>query len=49
MASSLSAAGGRESEGVECAAVDKIKGKRKPVDFIGHRERKYAGLIAQLP
>ena len=31
------------------AAVDKIKEKRKPEDFIGHRKRKRVGLIAQSP
>ena len=38
-ASSPSAAGGRCSEGVECAAVYKIEEKRKPEDFIGYRKR----------
>ena len=32
---SPSAAGGRCSEGAVCAAVDKIKERRKPEDFIG--------------
>ena len=35
VATSPSAAGGRYSEGAECAAVDKIEEKRKPEDFIG--------------
>ena len=39
-AASLSAASGGYSEGAVCAAVDKIEGKRKPEDFIGHRKRK---------
>ena len=34
-----SAAGGRCSELIYCAAVDKIEEKRKPEDFIGHRKR----------
>ena len=36
---SASAAGGRASELIYCAAVDKIEEKRKPEDFIGHRKR----------
>ena len=36
---SLSAAGGRYSEMIYCAAVDKIEEMRKPDDFIGHRKR----------
>jgi hypothetical protein len=36
---SASAAGGRASELIYCAAVDKIEEMRKPEDFIGHRKR----------
>ena len=36
---STSAACGRYSELIYCAAVDKIEEKRKPEDFIGHRKR----------
>ena len=39
LASSPSAAGGRYSEGAECAAVYKIEEKRKPEDFVGYRNR----------
>ena len=35
---SLRAAGGRSSADAASAAVDKIEGKRKPEDFIGHRK-----------
>ena len=41
VATSPSAAGGRNSEGAVCAAVDKIEEKRKPDDFVGHRKRSW--------
>ena len=36
---SASAAGGRASELIYCAAVEKIEDQRKPDDFFGHRKR----------
>ncbi len=40
MATSLPAAGGGSRASAVCAAVDKIEEKRKPEDFIGHRNRR---------
>ena len=47
-ATSLGAAGGRRSQGAVCAAVDKIEEKRKPEDFIGHRNRADSPLTKML-